>query len=63
MRRTDGKHAGGRPSLQKSKDTAYFKNLLREYDTKTLQELADEYSVSKTTICKHIRIAREVVHG
>lgn len=62
-RRTDGRHAGGRPKLQNTKNTTYFSDLLRDYDTQTQAELAQKYNVSRTTICKHLRIAREVLNN
>ena len=60
-RRTDGRHAGGRPKLQDAKSITYFSDLLKNYETLTQAELAERYHVSRTTICKHIKIAREVV--
>lgn len=59
-RRLDGIHAGGRKSLKVLKSKEWFSELLKKYETATLPELAADYGVSRTTICKYIRYAKEV---
>lgn len=59
-RRSDGIHAGGRKSLKVLKSKEWFSELLKKYETATLPELAADYGVSRTTICKYIRYAKEV---
>lgn len=59
-RRTDGIHAGGRKSLKATKSKEWFSDLLKRYENATLPQLATDYGVSRTTICKYIRYAKEV---
>ena len=61
-RRTDGVHAGGRPSLD-SRPQVYYKNLLADYEHMTLRELARQYGLSRTTICKHLNYARKLLEN
>ena len=58
-RRTDGVHAGGRPPLYKQKqmtEAAFFTDLLDSTQT----ELAEYYRVSRQTICRYLKQAKEV---
>lgn len=62
-RRTDGVHAGGRPPLYKQKqmtEAAFFTDLLDRYKYSTQTELAEYYRVSRQTICKYLKQAKEM---
>lgn len=62
-RRTDGIHAGGRPPLYKNKsmtEKAFLVELLERYESTTQEELARQYNVSRQTIYRYLKKAKEV---
>lgn len=63
MRRTDGIHAGGRTPLYKNEnmtERAFLVELLERYESTTQEELAKQYNVSRQTIYRYLRRAKEV---
>lgn len=62
-RRTDGIHAGGRTPLYKNEnmtERAFLVELLERYESTTQEELAKQYNVSRQTIYRYLRKAKEV---
>lgn len=62
-RRTDGIHAGGRPAIletkyQLTRDEMLIK-IMQDYKDMTQTELARQYGVSRQTICRYLKLARE----
>lgn len=59
-------HKGGRPPIQRPE--GFYENLLREYETMTIRQMAESHKVTRTTISRWLRIARSrqqggVAHG
>ena len=50
-------HKGGRPP----KPQAFYASILQQYDTMTIGQIATCHGVSKTTVSRWLRIAREGV--
>ena len=64
-RRTDGIHAGGRTPLYKNEnrtERAFLVELLERYESTTQEELAKQYNVSRQTIYRYLRKAKEEVN-
>lgn len=49
-------HKGGRPPIKRPE--GFYENLLREYDTMTIRQMAESHNVTRTTISRWLRIAR-----
>ena len=49
-------HKGGRPPIQRP--AGFYEGLLREYETMTIQQMADSHKVTRTTISRWLRVAR-----
>lgn len=58
-------HKGGRPPIQRP--DGFYEALLREYETMTIQQMAEAHKVTRTTISRWLRVARSkqggVAHG
>lgn len=50
-------HKGGRPPIQRPE--GFYENLLREYEVMTIGQMADCHKVTRTTISRWLRIARQ----
>lgn len=66
MRRTDGRHAGGRKPLNEKLNMtkeAFYADLLNLYETHTQEELANHYKASRASISKYIKLAKDYEEG
>lgn len=52
-------HKAGRPPIQRPKE--FYVNLLMQYETMTLSQMSKIYKVTRSTISRWLRQAREVV--
>ncbi len=50
-------HKGGRPPV--IRPDGFYEGLLREYETMTIKQMADSHKVTRTTISRWLRIARQ----
>lgn len=54
-------HKGGRPPIQRPE--GFYPSLLAEYERMTIAQMAESHKVSKATISRWLRIARERKEG
>ena len=52
-------HAGGRPKI--NRPDSFYQEILSEYETMTINQMASAHSVSRSTIARWLRIARNLV--
>ena len=65
-RRIDGIHAVGRTPLYKSEkmtEKAFLVELLERYEFTTQEELARQYNVSRQTIYRYLKRAKEATNA
>lgn len=52
-------HKGGRPPMERP--IVFYTGLLAEYETQTTAQMAKSHGVSRATISRWLKIAREVI--